>query len=118
MKGTTFKGEVCRQLDTQTLRSLVCQLFKDSADQPVGEVDLLEHLVGFPELAAGLLAAQAGLLVALVGHPAELAAGLLVEWAGPPVAGTADPPVAEAGLLVAKVDHPVELAVDQVSFGD
>ena len=86
-----------------------------AADQPAGEVDPLEHWVGLPEPAAGLLAEQAGLLVALVGHPAELAAGLLVEWAGPPVAGTADLLVVEAGLLVAKV---VELAVDQVSFGD
>ena len=100
-----------RQLDNNTLRRLVCQLFKDSVDQPVGEVVL-------PEQAAGLLAEQVDLLVGLVGHLAELAAGLLVEWAGPPVAGTADLLVVEAGLLVAKVDHPAELAVDQVSFGD
>jgi len=102
---------VWRQLDNNTLRRLVCQLFKDSVDQPVGEVVL-------PEQAAGLLAEQVDLLVGLVGHLAELAAGLLVEWAGPPVAGTADPLVVEAGLLVAKVDHPAELAVDQVSVGD
>ena len=102
---------MCRQLDNDTLRSLACQLFKDSVDQLVGGVDL-------PEQAAGLLAEQAGLLVGLVDHLAELAAGLLVEWAGPPVAGTAAPLVVEAGLLVAKVDHPAELAVDQVSVGD
>ena len=113
MKGTTFKGKVCRQLDT--LRSLGCQLFKDSADQLV---DLLEHWVGLPELAADLLAEQAGLLVELVDHLAEVAAGLLVEQADPPVAGTADLLVVEADPLVAKVDHPAELAVDQVSVGD
>ena len=117
MKGTTFKGKVCRQLDDNTLRSLGCQLFKDSADQPV-EVGLLEHWVGLPELAADLLAEQAGLLVELVDHLAEVAAGLLVEQADPPVAGTADLLVVEADLLVAKVDHPAELAVDQVSVGD
>ena len=115
MKGTTFKGKVCRQQDDNTLRGLGCQLFKDSADQLV---DLLEHWVGLPELAADLLAEQAGLLVELVDHLAEVAAGLLVEQADPPVAGTADLLVVEADPLVAKVDHPAELAVDQVSVGD
>ena len=100
-----------RQLDNNTLRRLVCQLFKDSVDQPVGEVVL-------PEQAAGLLAEQVDLLAELVDHLVELAVGLLVEWAGPPVAGTADPLVVEAGLLVAKVDPPAELAVDQVSVED
>ena len=115
MKGTTFKGKVCRQLDDNTLRSLGCQLFKDSADLLV---DLLEHWDGLPELAADLLAEQAGLLVELVDHLAEVAAGLLVEQADPPVVGTADLLVVEADPLVAKVDYSAELAVDQVSVGD
>ena len=106
-----IKEKVCRQLNNDTLRGLACQLFKDSVDQPVGGVDL-------PEQAAGLLAEQVDLLVGLVDHLAELAVGLLVEWAGPPVAGTADPLVVEAGLLVAKVGLPAELAVDQVSVVD
>jgi len=102
---------VWRQLDNNTLRRLVCQLFKDSVDQPVGEVVL-------PEQAAGLLAEQVDLLVGLVGHLADLAAGLLVEWAGPRVAGTADPLEVEADHPAAKADHPAELLVDQVSVGD
>ena len=81
--------------------------FKDSVDQPVGQVDLLGHQAGLPGQAVDLLAGLADLLAELVDHLAELAA---VGWAGPPEAGTAD-------LLVAEVDQLAELAADQVFVG-
>ena len=114
-------GRVCRQLDNDTLRGLVSQLFKDSVDQPVGQVDLLGHQAGLPGQAVDLLAGLADLLAELVDHLAELAA---VGWAGPPEAGTADLLVAEVdllvaepGLLVVKADLLAELAADQVFVG-